>query len=92
MKLIEYSNLLGYVIAYDDDNNSLVCVYYYANYAPSDEVISAIRTFFGDVTLILTNDADMALEMCNTPRIDLTEYNRIRDALDEVSGDFDRNR
>jgi len=83
MKLIEHSNLLGYVVAFESD--TMVCLYYYCDNTPSDEVISAIKTLFGDVTLILTNNVDTALEMCNTPHISDNDYFSIKNAINEVS-------
>lgn len=84
MKLIEYSNLVGYVVALDKERSQ--CLYYYADLQPSKDVMKAIEFAFGDVYLIPTNDADFALKVLDILNVADADYLPIFNAISEVSG------
>lgn len=84
MKLIEYSNLIGFVIALDRDNAQ--CLYYHADLRPSTDVIKAIEFAFGDVYLIPTNNALFAVKVLEILKVASTDYTDIVTAIREVSG------
>lgn len=84
MKLIEYSNLVGFVVATDREKK--LCLYYYADITPSADVIKAIEFACGDVYLIPTNNADFALKVLDLLHVPDTDYLPIFNAIREVSG------
>lgn len=84
MKLIEYSNLLGFVVAYDKDSSQ--CLYYHAELKPSTDVVKAIKFAFGDVYLIPTNSTEFALKILDMLNVSDNDYTNIVMAIKEVSG------
>lgn len=85
MKLIEYSNIVGFVIAFDRTTRQ--CLYYHADLTPSNDVIKAIKFAFGDdVYLTLENNATNALNYLNALNIADDYYTKIVTAIREVSG------
>lgn len=83
MKLIEYSNLVGFAVALDKERS--MCLYYYADLQPSKDVIKAIEFAFGDVYLIPTNGADFALKVLDMLNVADADYLAIFNAIREVS-------
>ncbi len=67
MTLLEFSMLLGYVVAMDDDNKTLL--YFYAGCDYSNELISVLQQSFEGWSIILTNNIDKAKTLCNSADI-----------------------
>lgn len=67
MQLLEKSNLLGYVIAVDDDSETVL--YYYTGGSYSNELLSALETYFDGWAIILTNKPTRAKALCNNHKI-----------------------
>lgn len=85
MNLIEYSQLMGYVVAVDFNHS--ICLYYYANYTPSHEVIEALNNFYTDMALVLIRDKQQAINFIKMSNADERQTNEILNAFDIVSAD-----
>lgn len=56
--------LLGYVVA--ADYNKKILVYYYAGASYSDDVIDTLQQNFEGWPIVLVNDSQRAIALCNT--------------------------
>lgn len=67
MHLIETSMLLGYVVAADDENETIM--YFYAGSSYSNELISVLQQSFENCSILLTNSIEKAKTICNDAEI-----------------------
>lgn len=67
MHLIETSMLLGYVVAADDENETIM--YFYAGSSYSNELISVLQQSFENCSILLTNSIEKAKTICNNAEI-----------------------
>lgn len=67
MHLIEASMLLGYVVAADDENETIM--YFYAGSSYSNELISVLQQSFENCFILLTNSIEKAKTICNNAEI-----------------------
>lgn len=63
MQLLEKSNLLGYVVAIDDEAE--IILYYYAGLSYSNELISVLQSHFDGWPIILTDNDEKAKQLAN---------------------------
>lgn len=67
MQLLEKSNLLGYVVAIDDEAG--IILYYYAGLAYSNELISALQNHFEGWPIIITDNNEKAKQLANNHQL-----------------------
>ena len=67
MHLIETSMLLGYIVAADDENETIM--YFYAGSSYSNELISVLQQCFENCAILLTNSIEKAKTICNNAEI-----------------------
>ncbi len=67
MHLIETSMLLGYIVAADDENETIM--YFYAGSSYSNELISVLQQSFENCSILLTNSIEKAKTICNNAEI-----------------------
>ena len=67
MELLENSMLLGYVVA--ADYNKKFLMYYYAGASYSDDVIDTLQQNFEGWPIVLINDSQRAIALCNKAEI-----------------------
>lgn len=67
MHLIETSMLLDYVVATDDENETIM--YFYAGSSYSNELISVLQQSFENCSILLTNSIEKAKTICNNAEI-----------------------
>lgn len=67
MELVETSTLLGYVVAADYDNETLLL--FDGGCPCTDEVVTALRDFYTDWSITRTDNMEIAKTICNNDDI-----------------------